>query len=78
MGPVSINFLLVILLHLFQNINTSDLVIRAGQYNNIVSFMFFVMLFVSSWCHKGALMRKHATLRILVLILLLNCMLSLC
>lgn len=40
MGPVSINFLLVILLHLFQNINTSHLVFRAGQYINIVSFMF--------------------------------------
>lgn len=41
MGPVSI----VILLHLFQNINTSDLVIRAGQYSNIVSFMFLCYVF---------------------------------
>lgn len=41
MGPVSI----VILLHLFQNISTSDLVIRAGQYSNIVSFMFLCYVF---------------------------------
>lgn len=45
MGPVSINFLLVILLQLFQNINTSDLVIRAGQYNIIVSFMYLRYVF---------------------------------